>query len=312
MAVNTLLKIGTRGSPLALAQANDIKRRLSEAHADLASSDAIEIVVISTTGDMVTGPLSEIGGKGLFTKELEEALLSGSIDLAVHSMKDVPTWLPDGLAIVATPPREDTRDVLLVERSRLGDIRRLSDLPKGASVGTSALRRQAQLLFMRPDLKIAGLRGNVGTRLRKLAAGDVDVTLLALAGLNRLGIDASIGTPLTIDEMLPAVAQGAVGIEISLRNERAHQLVAALDHADTHVCVRAERAMLGVLDGSCRTPIGGLATIAHDGLTLEGLVAKPDGSALHRDAIQGAVTDAVALGEALGQRLKDRAGPGFF
>jgi hydroxymethylbilane synthase len=312
MPLSALLKIGTRGSPLALAQANDIKRRLGELHTDLAASGAIEIVVISTTGDMVTGPLSEIGGKGLFTKELEEALLSGSIDLAVHSMKDVPTWLPDGLAIVATPPREDTRDVLLVERSRLGDIRRLSDLPQGASVGTSALRRQAQLMFLRPDLKIAGLRGNVGTRLRKLAAGDVDVTLLALAGLNRLGIDPSIGTPLTIDEMLPAVAQGAVGIEINLRNERAQRFVAALDHADTHTCVWAERAMLGVLDGSCRTPIGGLATIANDVLSLEGLVAKPDGSALHRDAIQGAVTDAVALGEALGRRLKDRAGAGFF
>ena len=312
MPVSPLLKIGTRGSPLALAQANDIKRRLSEAHADLAAPDAIEIVIISTTGDMVTGPLSEIGGKGLFTKELEEALLSGSIDLAVHSMKDVPTWLPDGLAIVATPPREDTRDVLLVERSRLGDIRRLADLPEGASVGTSALRRQAQLMFLRPDLKVTGLRGNVGTRLRKLAAGEVDVTLLALAGLNRLGIDASIGTPLTIDEMLPAVAQGAVGIEISLRNERAHGFVAALDHAVTHACVRAERALLGVLDGSCRTPIGGLATIAGDVLSLEGLVAKPDGSALYRDAIYGAVTDAVALGEEVGRRLKDRAGIGFF
>jgi hydroxymethylbilane synthase len=310
--VYPLLKIGTRGSPLALAQANDIKRRLSECQADLAASDAIEIVVISTTGDRVTGPLAEIGGKGLFTKELEEALLNGSIDLAVHSMKDVPTWLPDGLAIVATPPREDTRDVLLVERSRLGDIRRLADLPTGASVGTSALRRQAQLMFLRPDLKVTGLRGNVGTRLRKLAAGEVDVTLLALAGLNRLGIDASIGTPLTINEMLPAVAQGAVGIEISLRNERAHQFVAALDHADTHACVWAERAMLGVLDGSCRTPIGGLATIVGDVLSLEGLIAKPDGSTLYRDAISGTVTDAVALGEELGRRLKDRAGIGFF
>jgi hydroxymethylbilane synthase len=295
-----------------LAQANDIKRRLSEAHADLAAPEAIEIVVISTTGDMVAGPLSEIGGKGLFTKELEEALLGGSIDLAVHSMKDVPTWLPDGLAIIATPPREDTRDVLLVERSRLGDIRRLADLPQGARVGTSALRRQAQLMFLRPDLKIAGFRGNVGTRLRKLAEGEVDVTLLALAGLNRLGIDASIGTPLTIDEMLPAVAQGAVGIEISLRNERALQFVAALDHAGTHACVWAERAMLGVLDGSCRTPIGGLAMIADGVLSLEGLIAKPDGSVLHRDAIQGSVNDAVALGEALGRRLKDRAGDGFF
>jgi hydroxymethylbilane synthase len=312
MPVSPLLKIGTRGSPLALAQANDIKRRLSESHADLAAPDAIEIVVISTTGDRVTGPLAEIGGKGLFTKELEEALLDGTIDLAVHSMKDVPTWLPDGLAIVTTPPREDTRDVLLVERSRLGDIRRLADLPHGASVGTSALRRQAQLMFLRPDLKITGLRGNVGTRLRKLAAGEVDVTLLALAGLNRLGIDAAIGTPLTIDEMLPAVAQGAVGIEISLRNERAHRFVAALDHSTTHACVRAERAMLGVLDGSCRTPIGGLATIAGDVLSMEGLIAKPDGSTLYRDAIRGAVTDAVALGEALGQRLKDQAGIGFF
>jgi hydroxymethylbilane synthase len=312
MPQSRLLKIGTRGSPLALAQANEIKRRLGQSHPNLAAPDAVEIVVINTTGDMVGGPLAEIGGKGLFTQELEVALQSGAIDLAVHSMKDVPTWLPEGLAIVATPPREDTRDVLLVDRSRLGEVHRIADLPRGASVGTAALRRQAQLLFYRPDLKISVFRGNVGTRLRKLSEGEVDVTMLALAGLNRLGMESDIGTPIEPSEMLPAVAQGAIGIEIALSNERAQGYVMALNHPETFARITAERAMLAVLDGSCRTPIAALATIGAGGsLTLEGLVAKPDGSQLHRDTMQGQVDDPVALGEALGRRLKDRAGEGF-
>jgi hydroxymethylbilane synthase len=307
-----LLKIGTRGSPLALAQAHETKRRLAAAHPELSDDAAVEIVVISTLGDRVSGPLTEIGGKGLFTKELEEALQSGAIDLAVHSMKDMPTWLPDGLKIVAMLPREDPRDLLLVDRARLGAVTRIADLPQGAVVGSSALRRQAQLLFYRPDLKVVGLRGNVGTRMRKLSEGQFDMTLLALAGINRLGIDASVGTPLGHDEMLPAVAQGAIGLEINMRNQAATRFVQALDHSDTHRCVAAERAMLAVLDGSCRTPIAGYARLGAGGMmTIEGLVAKPDGSVLHRQTIDGAASDSVALGVELGQMLKQQAGDGF-
>ncbi len=311
-SASPLLKIGTRGSPLALAQAHETKRRLAAAHPELSDDAAVEIVVISTLGDRVSGPLTEIGGKGLFTKELEEALQSGAIDLAVHSMKDMPTWLPDGLKITAMLPREDPRDLLLVDRARLGAVTRIADLPQGAVVGSSALRRQAQLLFYRPDLKVVGLRGNVGTRMRKLSEGQCDMTLLALAGINRLGIDASVGTPLGHDEMLPAVAQGAIGLEINRRNAAAERFVQALDHSDTHRCVAAERAMLAVLDGSCRTPIAGHAKLRHGGMiTIEGLVAKPDGSELHRQSIDGKASDSLALGVELGQKLKQQAGDGF-
>lgn len=312
ISASPLLKIGTRGSPLALAQAHETKRRLADAHPELRDDAAVEIVVMSTLGDRVSGPLTEIGGKGLFTQELEEALQSGAIDLAVHSMKDMPTWLPDGLKIAAMLPREDPRDLLLVDPARLGAVARIADLPKGAVVGSSALRRQAQLLFCRPDLKVVGLRGNVGTRMRKLSEGQFDMTLLALDGINRLGIDASVGTPLGHDEMLPAVAQGAIGIEINMRNQPAARFVEALDHSETHRCVAAERAMLAVLDGSCRTPIAGYARLGPGGMmTIEGLVAKPDGSVLHRQAIEGDPSDSLALGVELGHMLKQQAGDGF-
>lgn len=305
-----LLRIGTRGSPLAVAQANEIKRRLGEAYAELAAPDAISITVIRTTGDATLGSLSNVGGKGLFTKEIEEALIAGSIDLAVHSMKDMPTWLPEGLEIVAMPPREDPRDVLLVDKNRSG-VAHVGGLPEGAVVGTSALRREAQLRFYRPDLRIVPFRGNVGTRMKKLEAGEVDATLLALAGLNRLSI-ADAGAVLSTEEILPAVAQGAIGIEIRSSDETTRRFVTAIDHDETHACVRAERAMLTVLDGSCRTPIGGLATLKHDHMSLEGLVARPDGSELHRVALIGGRDEPERLGREVGALLKGRTGPGFF
>jgi hydroxymethylbilane synthase len=301
-------RIGTRGSPLALIQANAVRLALIAAGAD---DDALEIVPIRTSGDRVRDrALAEVGGKGLFTKELEEALLDRRIDVAVHSMKDVPTWLPDGLALVALLPREDPRDVLLVAR-RLGPIRRIADLPQGAAVGTAALRRQAQLLHRRPDLRVALLRGNVETRLGKLEAGEVDATLLALAGLKRLNIEVAEDAILDAAELVPAVGQGAIGVEARADDTATREFLARIDDRATHVAVRAERAMLAVLDGSCRTPIGGLATLDGARLRLDGLVARPDGSALHRHRADGSADDPDALGRAVGAALRAAAGPGF-
>ncbi|HUA52306.1 MAG TPA: hydroxymethylbilane synthase [Candidatus Sulfotelmatobacter sp.] len=303
------LRIGTRGSPLALIQANAVRTALVGAGAD---PDALEIVPIRTSGDRVRDrALAEVGGKGLFTKELETALAERHIDVAVHSMKDVPTWLPDGLAIAALLPREDPRDVLLVAR-RLGPIRRIADLPHGARVGTAALRRQAQLLHRRPDLRIALLRGNVETRLAKLEAGEVDATLLALAGLKRLGIAVDPDAILAADELVPAVAQGAIGAEVRADDAATRALVARLDDRPTSLAVGAERAMLAVLDGSCRTPIGGLAVLDGARLALDGLVATADGSALHRRREIGDAGDPLALGRAVGHALRAAAGPDFF
>jgi hydroxymethylbilane synthase len=305
----TTLRIGTRGSPLALIQADETRRRLIAAGC---ASDGIEIVPIRTTGDAVRDrPLAELGGKGLFTKELETALVERRIDIAVHSMKDVPTWLPGGLTIAAVLPREDPRDVLLVA-ARHGAVRRIADLPQGAVIGSAALRRQAQLLHQRPDLEVVLLRGNVETRLRKLEEGAVDATLLALAGLKRLSIAVAPESILAPDDLLPAVAQGAIGIECRADDEATRGILAKLDDADTHAAIAAERAMLGVLDGSCRTPIGGLAVRDGDALTLEGLVAMPDGSALHRRRARGTVQDPIALGLAVGRELRALAGPAFF
>jgi hydroxymethylbilane synthase len=309
MAPSPLLRIGTRGSPLALIQANAVRTALIAAGAD---PDGLEIVVIRTSGDQVRDrALADIGGKGLFTKELEEALLDRRIDLAVHSMKDVPTWLPPGLAIPALLPREDPRDVLLTA-ARLGAVRGIAGLPPGATVGSAALRRQAQLLHRRPDLKIVLLRGNVGTRLAKLEAGGIDATLLALAGLKRLDIAVANDAILDPDALLPAVAQGAIGVEIRADDTAAHDLVVGIDDRATHIAVTAERAMLDILDGSCRTPIGGLARLDGTRLTLDGLVAMPDGSALHRYRDTGAAGDPVALGRAVGTALRAAAGPDFF
>src|SRR5215468_11277169 len=302
-----LLRLGTRGSKLALTQAGLVRDALAAAVPELAAPDAIEIVAIRTTGDAIQDrPLAEAGGKGLFVKEIEEALLSGRIDAAVHSMKDMPTAQPAGLVIAAFLPREDARDVLIA-----GDIARIADLKHGAIVGTSALRRRAQLLHRRPDLQIVTLRGNVDTRLAKRAAGVVEATVLALAGLKRLNM-AHVGTPVPEDEMLPAVGQGAICIECRADDARTRGWLAAIDHAPTATCVRAEHAMLAVLDGSCRTPIAGHAILTEGVLHLRGLIAKPDGSQLIATERRGAAGDAEMLGRDAGEELKRRGGSGFF
>jgi hydroxymethylbilane synthase len=302
-----LVKIGTRGSPLALAQAHETRDLLVAAHAHLAIAGAVEICVIKTSGDRIQDrTLAEAGGKGLFTKEIEEALADGSIDLAVHSMKDVPTQLPDGLEIACVLPREDVRDAWF---SRTGAA--LQDLPAGAVVGTAGLRRQAQILMHRPDLRVEPLRGNVDTRIAKLTAGVCDATLLALAGLNRLNKAAQATSVLAVDVMLPAVAQGAVGIEIRTGDDRTRALLAPLHCALSGARIAAERAFLAVLDGSCRTPIAALATVTDAVMVLNGLVSRPDGRDVVRVQLQGAVTDAVALGHAAGQDVRSRLPAGF-
>ncbi|MFO1059718.1 MAG: hydroxymethylbilane synthase [Dongiaceae bacterium] len=303
------LRIGTRGSPLALFQAEELRRRLAAAHPRLAEPAAIELSIIKTTGDQVQDrPLAELGGKGLFTKEIEEALLAGAIDFAVHSMKDVPTWLPAGLTIACLLPREDPRDALL---ARTGDS--IATLPQGAVVGTASLRRQAQLLALRPDLRVVSLRGNVQTRLRKLEAGEVDATLLALAGLKRLGLAGKATAILSTDEILPAVAQGAIGIEIRADDALARELLAPLDDPATATLVAAERACLAELDGSCRTPIAALAEPGPGGdLRLRALIALPDGGAVRRDERRGPAAAAAELGRAAGVALRAGADPAFF
>jgi hydroxymethylbilane synthase len=308
------LRIGTRASPLALTQAAAVRARLALATPELAEAQAVEIVPITTTGDTVRDrKLMEIGGKGLFTKEIEEALLAGAIDMAVHSMKDMPTFLPEGLAILALLPREDPRDALLVDTARLGAIASIAALPQGATVGTASLRRQALLLHLRPDLRIVPLRGNVETRLRKLKEGQIDATLLAVAGLKRLGLAEQAQTALDPLEMLPAVAQGAIGIEARLDDSDIAALLASIDDQPTRIRVTAERAMLAVLDGSCRTPIGGLATLAGgDVLELDGLVVMPDGTSLHRTRQVGSPAEAEAIGRAIGEELRRCADPAFF
>jgi hydroxymethylbilane synthase len=301
-----LLRLGTRGSKLALIQAGLVRDALAAAIPALAAPDAVEIVAIRTTGDAIQDrPLSEAGGKGLFVKEIEEALLSRRIDVAVHSMKDMPTAQPPGLVVAAFLPREDARDVLIA-----GDAKRIADLKQGAIVGTSALRRRAQLLHRRPDLQIVNLRGNVDTRLAKRAAGVVEATVLALAGLKRLGM-AHVGTPVPEDEMLPAVGQGAVCVECRAEDVRVRAWLAAIDHRPTATCVAAEHAMLVVLDGSCRTPIAGHAILTADGLHLRGLIVKPDGSELIATERRGTAADAEMLGRDAGHELKRRGGPGF-
>ncbi len=303
------LRIGTRGSPLAMVQAREVAARLSAAHVALASPGTIELVPIRTTGDRVHDrPLAEIGGKGLFTKEIEEALLAGAVDLAVHSMKDVPTWLPAGLEIACLLPREDPRDAWFAKHPGGPEA-----LPPGAVVGTAALRREAQLRARRPDLRVVPLRGNVGTRLRRLEEGQVDATLLAVAGLRRLGLAGRITHVLDPAEMLPAVAQGAIGVESRIGDDAVRHWLAPLHCPATGACVAAERAVLAVLDGSCRTPIAALAEIGPNGaLRLEALAARPDGSEVHRRHRSGAVAEAEALGTELGAELKALLGPSFF
>ncbi|HMD65647.1 MAG TPA: hydroxymethylbilane synthase [Stellaceae bacterium] len=301
------LRIGTRGSPMALRQAALVRDRLVAAHPDLAPPGAVEIVTIRTTGDRVQDRrLGEIGGKGLFTKEIEEALLAGRIDLAVHSLKDVETWLPDGLEIACVLPRDDPRDAFISAKAPS-----LSGLPKGASIGTASLRRQAQLLRLRPDLRIVPIRGNVNTRIGKLDAGEVDGLVLALCGLERLGEARLVTEILSPEIMLPAVGQGALAIECRAADDRLGPLLEPLHDPGSAACVAAERAMLAALDGSCRTPIAALGQLDGDRLRLEGLLLKPDGSAEIRARRSGAIADAQALGTELGGELKRRAGPGF-
>ncbi len=271
---NATLRIGTRGSALALAQAHQVRDLLIDAHGLPADRFAIE--VLKTTGDAVLDrPLSEIGGKGLFTKELDAALAAGRIDIAVHSMKDVPTVLPDGMAITAVLPREDVRDVLVSDH-----VNALDALPHGAVFGTSSLRRRAQLLNRRPDLRMVEFRGNVQTRLQKLADGVATATILARAGLNRLG-QSELGTTLSVDTLLPAVAQGVIGIQ-QRHNGALSEALAPLHHAATAAQVTAERAFLRILDGSCRTPIAALARFEGDTIQFTGEVLSPDGARVLR------------------------------
>jgi hydroxymethylbilane synthase len=302
----TLLRIGSRGSALALVQAREVQSRLAKACG--LPAERIEIKTIRTTGDMIQDrPLAEAGGKGLFTKEIEEALLAGAIDLAVHSSKDMPTILPAGLVLSAFLPREDARDAFISRKAKT-----LRELPQGAVIGTASLRRQALVKRLRSDLAIAPLRGNVETRLRKLEGGEMDATILAVAGLKRLGLLAAATMVLDIDEFLPAVGQGAIGIETRTDDVRTRALVADIGDADTAIALAAERAFLSVLDGSCRTPIAGYARVSGIRIHFRGMIAKTDGSEALEVRREGSVADAAALGADAGRELKDRAGSGFF
>ena len=301
-----LLRLGTRGSPLALAQANIVRTLLARSTG--APETAFEIVVIKTTGDAIQDrPLSEVGGKGLFTKEIEEALLSGRIDLAVHSAKDMPTISQPGLMLAACLEREDPRDAFISLKAKS-----LDELRHGARLGTASLRRQAIAKKARPDLVVSPLRGNVETRLRKLETGEVEATLLAIAGLNRLGLAQHATHIMPAEEFLPAVAQGAIGIETRGDDNRTRQFVAPINHAPTFIAVACERAFLAALDGSCKTPLAGHATLSGDTLHFRGLIARPDGAAAHDITGNGHVRDAVRIGEEAGRELKKMGGPDFF
>ena len=285
-----MLTIGSRGSQLALWQARWIKARLEE------RGEACRIDIIRTTGDKITDvPLAQVGSKGLFTKEIEEALLRGDVDLAVHSMKDLPTELPEGLIIAAVPAREDPRDALIGKK--------LSELAAGGKVGTSSLRRAAQLRALRPDLRVESLRGNLDTRLRKLDEGRYDAIVLAAAGLNRMGWENRIAEVLSTDYMCPAVGQGALAIETRADNGDAERICRALDHAETRLAVAAERALLAALGGGCQVPIGAYAQVDGDEIHLTAVVCTPDGDRLLRRNAAGATLDPESLGNRLGQEL---------
>lgn len=300
------LTIGTRGSPLALAQAHETRDRLSSAYN--LPTEAFRIVVIKTTGDKVLDrPLQEIGGKGLFTREIEDDLLSGKIDIAVHSMKDMPVAQPGGLTLDCYLPREDVRDAFISEA-----VASLSDLPEGATVGSSSLRRRAQVMNRRPDLRLVGFRGNVQTRMQKLRDGVASATFLAMAGLRRLDMADVARAPISPDEMLPAVAQGAIGIERRADDTRAAEMLDAIHHVPTGQRLAAERAFLAALDGSCETPIAGLAEFADSGLRLRGEILRVDGSEALSDMLEGPIEDGAEMGRALASLLLERAGPGFF
>ena len=299
------LRIGTRGSPLALAQAHETRDRLVAVWG--LPADAFQVVAITTTGDRVQDrPLSEVGGKGLFTLEIEAALLGGSIDIAVHSMKDMPALQPEGLVLDTYLAREDVRDAFVSPR-----FTTLADLPQGARVGTSSLRRRAQILARRPDLVVVDFRGNVATRLRKLGEGVAAATFLAIAGLNRLGLDDVPARPMDPGDMLPAVAQGAIGIERRMGDTSAADLLAAIHDTDTGLRLAAERAYLVELDGSCQTPIAGLAVLDGGQMTISGEILRPDGSAVFAGQSTGALADGPDLGRDLARALLAEAGPDF-
>jgi len=300
-----ILKIGTRASPLALAQAYETRDRLMAAHSDL----TIEIVELTTTGDKILDrPLAEVGGKGLFTKELDEALADGRADIAVHSMKDLETVIPADQELGAVLEREDVRDAFISPKAKT-----IEDLPAGSIVGTSSLRRQAQIMLKRPDLKVITFRGNVQTRLRKLDEGQADATLLAVAGLNRLDKTDVISSALEPEMMLPAVAQGAIAITYRKGDDNTAARLAPLNHEPTRIRVSAERAMLRTLDGSCRTPIAGLAEFQEDGqLRLRALVANTEGTICYEAERTGDPANAEAMGIDAGEELKEQMGEDFF
>jgi hydroxymethylbilane synthase len=303
---STTLRIGTRGSPLARAQAEEVAQAMREAHRE--ADIAVTIVPIRTTGDQLTDrPLLEAGGKGLFTKEIEEALLADEVDIAVHSAKDMPTVLPPGLELAGCLPREDPRDAFIGR-----GMRSFAELPQGAVLGTSSLRRRALALRRRPDLRIVEFRGNVGTRLRKLEEGIADATLLAMAGLRRLDLAGHVTAILDIAEFVPAVGQGAIAVELREGDNETSALVASILDADAGLAVAAERAFLAVLDGSCRTPIGGHATIADGIMTFRGIIVTPDGRTAHETERRGPAGDALRLGREAGAELARRGGPDFF
>jgi hydroxymethylbilane synthase len=301
-----LLRIGTRGSELALAQARETRARLASAHGF--AEDEMEIVVISVAGDRIQDrPLSEAGGKGLFTKEIEEALLDGRIDIAVHSSKDMPTLLPDGLELSCFLPREDVRDAFI---GRVAE--RLVDLPERAVVGSSSLRRQALIRRLRPDIEVVMFRGNVQTRLRKLGEGQVAATLLANAGLRRLGLEGVITQLLDEDDLPPAPGQGAIAIESRIGDARLAELLAPINHLPTQSALACERAFLAALDGSCRTPIAGYARIDGDHIRFSGLILRPDGTDVHAIEDEGPSSSAQAIGARAGDAVRARAGTAFF
>jgi len=305
-AASGVLRVGTRGSPLALKQAELVRAALLAAHG--LPGSGIELVPIRTSGDNIQDrPLAEAGGKGLFAKEIEQALLDGAIDLAVHSAKDLPTILPPGLVLAAALPREDPRDAFISRKAKS-----LRELAAGSRLGTASLRRQALVKRLRPDVRIVTIRGNVETRLKKLDAGEADATLLALAGLNRLGLSSVARAVLSVEEFLPAVGQGVIAIEARAADARVQDLLAAIGHADTMRALAAERAFLAELDGSCRTPIAGHARAAGGTLRFRGMILRPDGSEAHETRREGSMGEAEALGADAGRELKRRAPPDFF
>jgi hydroxymethylbilane synthase len=303
---STDIRIGTRGSPLALVQAEETRRLLTAA-LDW-PLDRVTIVPIRTSGDQIADrPLSEVGGKGLFTKEIDEAMLDGRIDIGVHSAKDLATALPDGITIAACLAREDVRDAFVSPQART-----LADLPHGARIGTSSLRRRALALRLRPDLATVNLRGNVETRLKKIGNGEADATIVAAAGLKRLKLSDRAASFLDASVWLPAPGQGAIAITARTADVAMRDHLAAIDHRPTMLALACERAYLAVLDGSCRTPIAGLARIDGDALSFEGMIVKPDGSVAHVVTRGGPASEAVTIGVDAGRDLAARGGPDFF